>query len=236
MPPTKRRPGTRVRSLDSVIDHRQVQGPDGPITVEVTVIDRVVETLQAAGFLKDAAARVGVTVETLRNWRREGESALADITAGRRRRSDMNRHTKRCMELADRMATAEAEGRLGLLAVGQRLARGGHDVVEKVETTVTAADGTITTTTTTRTSTAPPDFRAASWLLSHRWPDDYNRRTFEVTGKDGGPLVDIKSPLQQLEEELARVAHNRDATTPEALEAAMDAPRKTHNGANGHHP
>jgi len=31
------------------------------------------------------------------------------------------------------------------------------------------------------------DWRAAGWLLSRRWPEDYSER-FEHTGKDGQPL------------------------------------------------
>jgi transposase len=32
------------------------------------------------------------------------------------------------------------------------------------------------------------DWRAAAWLLEHRWPQEWGRRNVEVTGPEGGPV------------------------------------------------
>ena len=192
------RPGAGAvpKNLDDVIAYRQ--GPDGE-QVPVTYMDRIVEAIGLGGFLHDAAARVGVTVETLRDWRRQGNAALADVLAGRKRRSHLTKRQRQYAELAQRMETAEAEARLRLLGIGQQLAQGGAQTVETIERVVEPDRGPRRVIErTTKTSTTLPDARMVTWLLSHRWPGDFAGRV-ELTGPAGGPVqVDTRPALDRL--------------------------------------
>ena len=97
------RPGT---NLDKVI--RYDRDPDTGEQIGRTITDVIVETMAGANFLKDAAARIGFPVETLRAWRTLGSAAIADILAGRRRLSECSAHERRCMTLVQRMEAASA--------------------------------------------------------------------------------------------------------------------------------
>jgi hypothetical protein len=213
----------------------QRRNPDGT-TTDVTVMERVEETLRQGAFVKDAAARVGVAVETLRRWQATGVRKRADLMAlgpdGRPKLqpSDLTAHERNCVELADRMDRAEAEARTALLVLGQRLARGG---VERVERTVKMDPAGNVTETIERTTTTEADPRMIQWLLSHRWRDDFGSRV-EVTGADGGAVViDAEPVAAKLRGLIDQVRANRADSTPEALEAAMAAGA---NGTNGHAP
>ncbi len=205
---------------------REVRTSDGELVqvIEVNLIDRVEEALRAGAFVKDAAARIGVDKSRLWEWQKTGVRAQRDLLTGVRRHSDLSRHEKQCAELAARMESAEAEARLQLLALGQKLAQGGfvrREVTKKVNATGQVLE------TTTKESVADPEPRMIQWLLSRRWPEDFNRNTIELTGADGAPLIDGKAVAVRLAEEIAAARANRAATEPEQLAGT--------NG-NGHHP
>lgn len=230
--------GAPPTNLDQVVRYRN--DPATGEKVGLTVTDIVVETMAVGGFLHDAAARVGVSVEALRRWRTTGNACLAEITNGARRLSEMRAHERRCIVLVQRMDDAEAEARTALLQVAHGIANGGGT---RTETTVkllqpTDADGApkgdpIELERTTRTIEAAPDGHMVGWLLSHRWPADFNRQRIEVTGEGGGPVqVDATSALDKIRQHLADIKAAREETDPERLEAAIAG-----NGSgNGHHP
>ena len=200
--PAARRPaGAIPRDLDEVIDYRPVRNADGVVEQHpVTYMDRLVEAVQLGGFLHDAAARVGVTVETLREWRKLGAAANADVLAGKKRRSHLTKRVRQYALLAQRLETAEAEARLKLLGLGQRLAQGGYERTKTITRTIAATGGQPQLVeTTTEVATAEPDPRMITWLLGHRWPADFNRTRVELTGAGGGPIrTDPRSALDQL--------------------------------------
>jgi hypothetical protein len=220
------RPGAGAvpKNLDDVIGYRQAT--DGS-QVPVTYMDRIVEAISLGGFLHDAAARVGVTVETLRDWRRQGNKALADVLAGRKRRSHFTKRERQYAELAQRMETAEAEARLRLLGIGQQLAQGGAELVETIEKVVEPDRGPRRVVErTTRTSHSLPDARMVTWLLSHRWPADFAGRV-ELTGPAGGPVqVDTRPALDRLRQAVEKARQ----PTPNGHEPQPTAP------TNGNHP
>ena len=168
------------------------------------VIDRIEETLRSNGPQHDAASRAGITPETLRWWREKGTRAQADLLAGRRRHADLDRHTKRCVELVARIEAAEAEARMLLLGNLASLAQGGIQTVRTVERV--SPDGEVIEAT-VETRELPPDPRAATWLLTHRYQDDFAPRV-EITGAGGGPVeVSIRDQL------LGAIAAVRDRST-----------------------
>lgn len=186
--------GRPPRDPYDIIDYREVVRTSGVDRIPVRVIDRVVETLQANAFLHDAAARSGIAVETLRQWRRKGVEASTLILAGKKRRSDFDTHTKRCIELAAAMERAEADARLLLLGALTQMARGGLEqtrVVEKVD----AESGNVLERT-EEVRKLLPDPRSITWLLSHRYPGDFAPR-IEITGPEGGP-VQVESARDRL--------------------------------------
>lgn len=189
-----------AKNLRDVVGYREVDGQQ----VAVTVMDRVEETIRQGCFLHDAAARVGVSIETLRRWITNGNAAAADLLAGRRRLSGMTAHEKRCIELADRVERAEAEAKLVLTGTAMKVARGGF---KRIETT-RRATGTGPPEVTVKEVEVGPDSHMLSWMLAHRFPADFGNR-LEVTGAGGGPVrVDAGPALERLREALEATRAN----------------------------
>jgi hypothetical protein len=207
------------RNLHDVIDRRE--NNDGTVT-EVTVLDRIEEAMRSGGFLHDAAARVGITVETLRDWRRQGVRAHLDILNGRKSRSEFKPRELDYLDMALRMEKAETDARLFLLGTAQQLARGGIPQVERTVRTVPARNGKPETVETIEKTTATlPDAGTIRWLLSHRWPNDFAGRV-EITGPEGGPIQhDTTNAIGKLRELIGNTQTNQ-----------QPAPEPT---GNGHH-
>ena len=195
--------GRIPRDPYEIIDYDEIIDDSGVEKRPVRLIDRVEDTLRANGFLHDAASRVGMDRDTLRRWREKGVKAKVDLLAGRKRRSDLDRHTKRCIELAERMERAEAEARLSLISTVTRLAEGGlmaSRVVEKRDHKGNITERVV------ETKEMLPDSRALTWLLSRRYPADFAGRV-EITGEGGGPVEVEVSVRDRL---IAAVAHVRE--------------------------
>lgn len=195
----------------------------------VSIMDRVEEALRQGAFLHDAAARIGQPVEQLREWRKIGVRVGRALIAGTKRLHDLTVHERQCGELALRMERAEAEGRMHLLALAQRQARGGlkrTEVTSKVVGSTLNADGQLTGGTVTehtiREITAPPDSNMITWLLGHRWPEDFGRNRVELTGPEGAAvrvelsagdklrslIQDVRDSTSEADDEVAAVAGN----------------------------
>lgn len=197
---------------------------------QLTVIDAVVDTIEGMGFLHDAAARVGVVVETVREWRKVGVRANADVTASRRTWSKLSAHEKRCAELATRMAQADATARMRLLDIASGLAVGGAEVVETTTKAVQVNEGDpMITEITTRTSRTLPSPATVTWLLQHRWPADFARNRLELSGPDGGAIpIDTSSARDRITNALDELAANAASTDGHAGATAA--------AGNGHTP
>lgn len=218
--------GNPATNFHATVGFHTVTATDGTVTqVEENLIDRVERILGTGGFIRDAAASAGVSIDILREWQKVGVRACRDILGGVRRHSQLSKHEKQCAELAERMTRAEADARVGLLTLGFQLANGGYERRETVER-VNAAGEVIDTT--TRSSIAEPDKHMVQWLLKNRWADDFGRTTVEVTGPGGAPLLDGASIADRIREDISRAASNRAATDPEAM--------ATNGQGNGHHP
>lgn len=225
------RPGAGAvpRDLDAVIDYRPVRHADGTIEQQpVTFAERIIEAISLGGFLHDAAARVGITVETLREWRRVGNKARHDVLTGTKRRSHLTKRERQLAELAANLELAESEARLRLLGIGQKLAQGGTQRTETTVETIAPTGGTPQLVRTTeRTYVAEPSAQMVTWLLGHRWPADFGTTRTEITGPDGGPIqVGAAPALDRLRDVIETAKH----PTPNGHQ-----PPTTHtNGSNGH--
>jgi hypothetical protein len=226
--PGPRRIGRPPRNLSATVSYRQAQ--DGT-QVAMSVMDVVEETMAAGGFLKDAAARVGLTAAVLREWRTLGAKARADVLQGARKFSDLSARERQCAELDERITRAEADARAGALATLQHLGRGGIEVV--TETVRTRPDGRQERT--RKVERTLPDSHALTWFLQHRHPEDFNRSTVTVTGHEGGPVqVDVRPALDRLLDKLAAVREQQQSTGADALQEALAAgARVTHANGTG---
>lgn len=65
------------------------------------------------------------------------------------------------------------------------------------------------------------DWKAASWLLERRWPDEYGQRRVEITGKDGGP-VQFEARAAKLIEAEAKSLGIEGADVDELQQAFID--------------
>lgn len=216
------RKGRPPVSLRAKIGERKVgETPDGKsVMAAVTRLDRVREVMSIGGFDKDCAARCGVRVETYREWLKLGVAARADLANDRRTRRDLTAHERQCVELAMVVEEAEAEGRLLLMGVAERLSRGGIEVTtttEKLDGKGKALERT------TKVERTLPDGAMVRWRMERRWPGDFAKRV-EVTGPDGGPVRADVPVVEKLLADLARIAG-----TKAAGEAAIAA----HANGNG---
>lgn len=202
--------GRKHQSLHDICDYRKLpSGEQQP----VTVMERLEEAIRAGGFLHDAAARVGITVETLRDWRKQGVKAARDVANGHRRRSELRKHEIEYAELAARLERAESDARLQLLAVGRNLALGGIETRKTVRRrTIPRRGQAAVIEETEETAATLPDGAMVRWLLSHRWPEDFAGRV-ELTGPHGGPMqVDTTPALEKLRDILNQTAENNTKT------------------------
>lgn len=233
----------RPASLTSTVAFEE--GPDGQ-RVRVTVRDVILAKLLAGVPLADAVAAAGISRHVFREWRREGQRVLTAVLAGERARSDLSADERRLAAFAQDVETAESTAKADLLDLLQRIAQGGIETTDTTTVVTVDANGTpLRRQVEEKRSTTLPSAQAITWLLEHRWPADFARRT-EITGAGGAPLHDPAPALNRLEELLAKVAGNREATTPDAIEAQLAAPpalgpppETNGNGSsngNGHHP
>lgn len=227
--PARRHAGGPPTNLRQVI----ANGPNG----DETVIDRVESVIRHGGFMKDAAARVGVRIETLRNWLAIGNRCARELTQeGGRRLSRMQQHERDCIDLAARVERAEADARMGMLLLVEKLAVGGFERKTTVEK-VNAAGQVVERTTTT--AIAAPDGAMATWWLRHRHPHDFAVQRVELTGAGGGPIeVDAGNVVDKLRERLREVATAAAEASPDAMDQLLaTATGNGHNGnGNGDHP
>lgn len=197
----------------------------------VSIMDRVEEAMRRGAFTQDIAARVGWPVATVRGWLRTGAEAVASVAQGNARTHELTPHQRQCAELHMRATRAEADARLMMLAIVQRQASGGH---KRTETTTRVVNGRAVEIT-TRTIEAAPDARAATWMLEHRWAEDYGRRHVEVTGADGGPIeVDLKPARERLADLIEKAATASEASA-EVIASATGSNGANGTNGNGHH-
>lgn len=213
-------------------------GPQDVIAVrgdgaEVTVQDRVTETLKVGLFLHDAAARIGIGQDTLRRWITEGTRLSRDILSGRRTNADLDMEERNRIGFAQAVAEAEAEGKMILMGLAHRLSVGGMQVEEITVTEhepiepIFDQDGHIVLSgrpghrdVRTTTKTTLPDPTMIRWRLERRWPEDFGRATrLEVSGPGGGPLeIEDRTPTDVLLEKLRRMTRQREAIEAESVE------------------
>lgn len=191
---TRRRIGRPPKDPFEVIDRSEAGAP-------ITAADKIVSTLEGNGFQHDAAARAGVTAETLRAWRTKGARAQGDLVNGRRQLGDLDDHEAACVELSRRMDRAEANAKAALLDLLTTAAVGGLQQVRITEQ-VDPETGAVLSRR-IETVTLPADVRAAMWILSHCYREF--RGHVEVSGTIATVAVEV-SAKDQLNEALDRAA------------------------------
>lgn len=174
------RPG-RPSELDKVV--HVVTREDGTRR-EITAIDRVYETFQLGGSIEDAASRIGVSRQTLYNWQRRAVQLQKALIAGATTLEKLTDEDREHLRFLDGVERGRADGKLLLLGLNDRLARGGIPIT--TVTTRVDAQGNVVERTTKIEETVP-DGAAIRWRLERSFPREFGRRV-EVTGADGGPL------------------------------------------------
>lgn len=201
----------------------------------IRVIDRAVETFRLGGSQRDVADRCGVAREVVREWVRRGTVVSSDIFAGRRLVAELTRHERKCFDFVQLTAQAEAEGKVYLLGLAERLSAGGYIVETVTEKVEAQEDGTLKVVErTTKRATAAPDGQMIRWRLATRWPEEFSQRgSLELTGPDGGPVqIEAMPIIDRMLGELDRIAINTTAT--DELLSAVDAGGST-AATNGQH-
>lgn len=134
------------------------------------------------------AALADITANTLAEWVRKGEKD---------RREGKNTSHARLVHAIDHAEACRMKESLS------RIQAAGKGGAKTVTTTVTKTKQGVETTVTKETVEAG-DWKADSWWLERRFPEDFGRKIVrqEHTGKDGGPLsvLDIVNIADGVEE------------------------------------
>lgn len=202
----ERQPIGRPADLGRIIDRRPERDEQGNLTgnvVDVTVMDRVVETLRLGGYIEDAAARVGASKKTLYDWMRAGARADRDLYSGKVTVSKLSAHQRRCREFLHAVVNAEADGKMLLLGLSEKLARGGYKretVTEKRNSAGQVIERTV------KEEVAEPDGAMLRWRMERRWPHQFGRRIVELVGGGEHSWEDEADPVEERADALAEQA------------------------------
>lgn len=205
-------PGGRPTAINEVLSTRTNE--DGT-TTNVTVSDRIIETVRSGTPLEGAAGSAGITNETLWRWLREGARAQRLLHAGTKPR-DLTAEQRRLATFSEEVFRAIGEWEANSNLLLERLARGGTRIVtvtEKVDKDGNVIDKT------TKTETLGPSAAVIQWRLSRRFPDRYADRV-EVTGAGGEP-ISVESRAKSLADGLRAFQQGADA------QRELDAAKET---------
>jgi hypothetical protein len=136
-----------------------------PLGLTVARRDALLDAIRTGATERRSAAFAGISLETVRAWRRKGEAA-ADIPAGKRSQSQ-RLYFEFVLSLDEALATTA----IRMQTIVTQIAFNGQ---ARAGATVTIEQQRLS-------------LQAATWWLSHRERQDYTLRT-EVTGPDGGPI------------------------------------------------
>lgn len=221
--PRQDRPG-RPSELDRVV---QVIDREDGSRREITVLDRVYETFQLGGSIEDAASRVGVARQTFYDWQRRGARLQKALIAGTTTEAQLDDEARDYLRFLDGVERGRADGKLLLLGLNDRLARGGIPIT--TTTTRVDAQGNVLERT-TKVEETLPDGAAIRWRLERSFPLEFGRRV-ALTGPDGGPVqlstqdraeqiagqardfLEAQQAAERDERARARAAARRQATT-----------------------
>lgn len=163
--------------------------------------ERLLNAVQDGTPVTYAATAAGIGPATFHRWMARGEGEQARVDAGGA--PDPAEAPYRL--LWEQVTQARAAVACANAAVVRRVAEGGYVVKERRYRD--SATGEIVT----ETDYAPPDWRAASWMLERSFRREFGRPAVEVSGPDGGPVsvehavppevADIARRLQELAEQ-----------------------------------
>lgn len=177
-------PGGRPTTIGTIVA-RRTDPTTGHVT-KITAADRILELIRAGNYFEVAAAAAGVERETAYEWRRRGARTIAALEAGKIAWRDVPTADRRLVEFSDAVAEAEAEWEASANVLLEQIARGG--LVAQTITVKVDASGSVLERT-ERTETLLPDAKVLLARLGQRFPERYRKRV-EITGADGGPLID----------------------------------------------
>lgn len=191
MPRTGRPP-----KLDMVIsEHRD---PTTGALQRTTIYERVIQALKVGTPIAGVADSVGVNVDTIRDWMRQGARYQQDLHAGKINRGNLSENQRRVADFSADATRAAGEWEVRANTLLEQISQGGllvRTVTEKVD-----ADGHVIERS-TKTETTLPDPKVIITRLKMTRPDRYAERR-EITGPEGAPIpldVRVASLVESIE-------------------------------------
>ena len=124
----------------------------------------LIDTITAGLTYTHACQIVGIDYDTFNKWRLKG-----------------NRETKGdFFDFVGELTLAETQTALSMMATVRKCAQG-----YKIKRKFVNKNGDLIT----YDEDIPSDWRASTWWLEHRYPEEYGKQRIEHTGKDGGPVA-----------------------------------------------
>lgn len=193
----QRRPGVRRAAplsqepkLLQVLEWRD--GPDGPASVPVYTVDRIVQWLRSGGTPLEAAASVGVGKSTYYQWLGQAaavEVKVARMESGAQPKRRLSQREQVLLSFKRECVQAIAQHAVRLAALGTRLASGEGIVTETITEKITVNTAGVQVgdvERTTKTTAALPDPTMVRFMLKsrHGWVE---REVVEHQGEGGLP-------------------------------------------------
>ena len=161
---------------------RRAGRPSG-LTPEVE--DALLAAITGGVPLTHAARYAGIGQSTFHRWMDRGETEAARLADDDTAQLDPDETPYR--QLYDRVARARSQVAVRNVALLQKSAQGGFKTKERTRRYRDPGTGQLVTE--TETDFAPPDWRAAAWLLERSFAGDFTKTPrLELTGADGGPI------------------------------------------------
>jgi hypothetical protein len=186
--------------------------------LEEAVRERLLAAVAAGMTHHAAAVYAGIHEATFYRWMARGRAAQDAHEAG-----ELDDAEEPFREFCEAVTRAHAHGQHANVMRIDRVAEGGHVVRRRTRRYRDPATGQLLEE--IEEDVAPPDWRAAAWVLERRHPDGFARPSqLQVSGPGGGPVEVAQTPgLAALAERVAESLAEYRAEM-EALDDEQDPP------------
>ncbi|MDB5910356.1 MAG: putative phage protein [Massilia sp.] len=184
------------------------------------VEEAILDAIRYGATIEAACAAAGIATSTYRSWMARGREAQETLEET----DELPDSERPFLSFLAAAMRAHAQGEVANVRRIDRVADGGYVIKTRTRRMRDPATGDLVEE--TETDIAPPDWRAAAWILERRHRETFGKEAaaLEISGPDGGPVEMAGGPKGGLEALAARVsanlaAHRAEMAEREAAEA-----------------
>lgn len=155
-----------------------------PKLLDDDVREHVLDAIARGATYQAAALAAGISRRTFYRWAERGQEALQQWEET----GEIDPDDEPYLAFAQDLARAHAQGQVANVVRIDRAAEGGYVVKSRTKRYRDPANGQLIEE--REDDIAPPDWRAAAWILERRHPEAFGKAAeqIELSGPDGGPI------------------------------------------------